>query len=104
VYYINGSDISVNAASGHGCKAWLNGKTPGPYAQGLVQSWGDDCEMALWRSTDGGKTFFLESGKHRLRSATANTGFYWNGNGYLAKVCMNDFTINKYACGKPFGG
>lgn len=104
VAYVPGSDVVMDQSSGHGCKAWMNSRTPGPYAQGLVQSWGDDCEMSLWRSTDGGKTFSIESGKHRLSSATATTYFYWAGPGDLAKVCLTDYKINQTSCGKSFGG
>lgn len=104
VYYIHGSDISLDNKSGHGCKAWMNGGTPGSYAQGLVESWGDDCEMELRQSNDGGKTFTALSGRYRVNSAKTNTGFYLNGHGQLAKICLNDISGSESACGRAFRG
>lgn len=104
VVEVDGSVVLMDDSTSHGCKAWMDSRTPGPYAQGLIQSWGDDCEMSLQRSTDAGKTFSIESGKHRLSTGTDTTYFYWAGPGYLIKVCLTDFTISKTTCSKPFGG
>jgi hypothetical protein len=103
-FFISSSVVNLNAGSGHGCKGWMNGRNPGPFAQSLVQSWGDDCEMALWRSKDGGKKFYIMSGKHRIRSGSDYTNFYWDGPGYQARVCVNDFTTGQSACGSPYAG
>ncbi|MBO0806690.1 MAG: protein kinase [Actinobacteria bacterium] len=104
VHYIHGSAISLNSASGHGCKAWMNGGAPGSYAQGLAQSWGDDCQLDLRQSNDGGRTFSALSGHYVVSSTKENTGFYRNGRGQLAKVCLKDVSASESACGRAFRG
>jgi hypothetical protein len=103
-YLMNGSEVSLNEASGHGCRAWMNGTDPGPYAQAVVRSGGDDCEMALWRSRNGGRTYAVLSGTHRIHTGSEATNYYWAGDIYLARVCLADHTTGQSQCGKEFGG
>ena len=102
-YLMRGSEVRLNEASGHGCRAWMNGTDPGPYVQGVVQSAGDDCEMALWRSRNSGRTFAILSGTHRIRAGTEPTNFYWAGDIFLARVCLANHTTGQNQCGTAFG-
>jgi hypothetical protein len=95
--------VNLNTAAGHGCTAWLNGATPGPWAMGVVQTSGDDCEMALYRSKDGGAHFYIVSGAHRISAGQDSTHLYWDGDVYLAHVCLHDYTTGQSACGGSYG-
>lgn len=105
IRFVKGSDASLNSASGHGCKVWMNERTPGAYFQGLIWSWGDNCDLTFYQSTNGGRGFSPVSQKNHVASATTSTGFYWNGNGRFAMVCLHDAaTGGKPACGQASGG
>lgn len=82
----------------------MNERTPGPDMQGLVESWGDDCGMQFKQSTDGGRNFPVVAQENHVVSEMADTGFYWNGNGRFAMVCLYDSTARKYGCGQAVGG
>ncbi|MBO0821496.1 MAG: hypothetical protein J2P26_11685, partial [Nocardiopsaceae bacterium] len=104
IRFVKGSAATLNSSSGHGCKVWMNERTPGAYFQGLIQSWGNDCDLMFYRSTDGGQNFTLVTQKKHVVSEMATTGFYWNGNGRFALVCLHDATDSKSACGQAFSG
>lgn len=105
IRFVKGSAASLNSSSGHGCKVWMNERTPGPYFQGLVQSWGDNCDMTFYQSTDGGSSFSVVAQENHVVTAMVDTRFYRNGNGRFAMVCLQDAaTGGKTACGQAFGG
>lgn len=99
--YIWGSDISIGS-----CKAWMNGDTSNFDVQGLVQSWGDTCEMRLWQSTDGGKTWHHASYGYSVSSGhrTDQTGWHSAGSGYRdqSHVCLTNWTRQVALCGGTY--
>ncbi|MDL4776090.1 MULTISPECIES: hypothetical protein [Thermomonosporaceae] len=88
VFYVKGSSVSLNTSYGNGCKAWMNGRTPGRHRQGLVQSWGDYCTMALYHYKNGKPTRL--SGWHSLNHGKKHTGFYSGSSGKKIWVCLFD--------------
>lgn len=103
-YLMRGSEVGLNEASGHGCRAWLTGSNPGPWVQAAIDSSGDDCEMALWRSRNGGHTYAILSGVHRIHAGTDSTMYYWAGDVFVARVCLLDHSTGQSGCGTAFGG
>lgn len=72
------------ASRGGNCIGYLNFDRRGGgsnWAQGAVYMLSSDgdlaCDMVLQRSTDGGDS--------------ATTGWYWDGAGYLARTCVNEY-------------
>lgn len=102
-YVLQGSEVVLNQASGHGCRAWMNASDPGPYVQGVITSSGDDCEMAVWRSRNA-KVFAVLSGAHRIHTGAESTKYYWAGDIFLVRVCLTNHATRQSACGRAFGG
>jgi hypothetical protein len=59
--------------------------------------------MALYRSKAGGQRFCIVSGTHRLSAGDDSTHMYWDGDVYLARVCLNDHTTGEGTCGNFYG-
>ncbi|NUS13289.1 MAG: hypothetical protein HOY69_18115 [Streptomyces sp.] len=59
------------------------------------------CQGWLQRSTDGGRTWTDISDVHvGYGGVHAGTSYYYDGPGYLARVCVGDFLYyNSYSCG-----
>lgn len=80
--FLDGSAVSTD-----GCKAWMNYATDtsgGFYTRGLLESWGNDCEMHYARSGPSPfDDFRVQNG-----AGTLQTNGYWDGPGYATKVCV----------------
>lgn len=100
IRFLADSLVILDRASGRGCKAWMNVRTPGPEFQGLVESWGDECAVRLKQSSDG-RSFSTVAQENSPIRVPADTRFY--GTGY-AMVCLEDYTAREYACGQAEGG
>lgn len=65
-----------------------------------LSSRGRECWGWLERSTDGGHTWTTISGGHHGAGVFAQTYYYYDGVGYLARVCVGDLLYdNSYSCG-----
>lgn len=102
IHFLSNSVVTLDSASGRGCKAWMNEQNPGSEFQGLVQSWGDDCTMRFRQSANG-RSFATVAQENNVVLASADTRFYPGGGGF-AMVCLEDYTVKEYACGPADGG
>jgi hypothetical protein len=90
---------SSKVSPGGGCKIWENYKGSGStYAlQGLVLSWGDHCQMGVYRSHNGGP-FELVSYLYETGADQLSTGFHADGPGYKEHTCLLDITTRFRIC------
>ncbi|MFE2444476.1 hypothetical protein ACWDHW_07710 [Streptomyces melanosporofaciens] len=94
VYFISSSPVTIP-----GCKAWMNGKKPGPKVQGLVQTWsGSDCAMRL-EIDHNQQTKWADSAGTGGDLNKASTHFHYDGRGYKARVCVNNLNNGWVKCG-----
>ncbi|MFF3517636.1 hypothetical protein [Streptomyces sp. NPDC002573] len=94
VYFISSSPVTIP-----GCKAWMNGKRPGPKVQGLVQTWnGSTCAMRLEIDHDQ-QTKWADSAGTGKGLNKAGTKFHYDGHGYKARVCVNNMNNGWVGCG-----
>ncbi len=102
VHYVSGSDLSSG-----GCKVWMNWETKadgtGTYVQGVVASWNDTCVMALYREHNGSWSRISDYHWDYANDGSQNsTGFYWDGVGYKAHVCLTNKTTGGSGCGSSW--
>ncbi|MEU2358876.1 hypothetical protein ABZ599_38990 [Streptomyces misionensis] len=94
VYFISSSPVSIP-----GCKAWMNGKKPGPKVQGLVQTWsGSACAMRL-EIDHHQQIKWVDSAGTGKGLNKASTHFHYDGRGYKARVCVNNLNNGWNGCG-----
>ena len=97
VYFISSSPVTIP-----GCKAWMNGKKPGPKVQGLVQTWsGADCAMRLEIDHDQ-QTKWVDSAGTGGSLNKASTRFHYDGRGYKARVCVENLNNGWEDCGREY--
>lgn len=102
VHYVKGSSVTINGGSANGCKAWMNWKSPGPSTQGMMQSWGDYCSVALFRRYQHG-TIHRVSSWYSTNHGKVHTGFYKDSKGYKTWVCVVDRGHNPdESCGRAW--
>jgi hypothetical protein len=97
---------AVSPISHLGCRGELDANdTAGPtkwYARGYFSDTGASCSVWLERSTNGGKSWYMVSAEHHLDSGDhVTTHWYWDGAGYLARVCI-DPTFPTASCSASF--
>jgi hypothetical protein len=94
--YLSGSDV---VSPDNGCKIWENYQGSGNSyeIQGLVISWGDTCQMGVYRSSNGG-SFELVSDLYSTTGAQEETGFHADGTGYKVHTCLYDVTTGYRDC------
>lgn len=116
--YTNGSYVSSQHQSFAGCVGDLQTGTSTSngslYARGMFilntstrkDANGNSlaCQGWLQRSTNGGQTWSDLSYRHvGYGGVHAGTDYYYDGAGYLARVCVGDFLYyNSYSCGSGF--
>jgi hypothetical protein len=99
VQYIPGQDVVIGS-----CKAWMNKRTEDGYVQGLVQSWGNACEMWLERKRlgTGGYDWTPVSNIYGVINTTASTGFHWNGTNAGSRVCLFNYDAGTGRCSSGY--
>ncbi|MET8638038.1 hypothetical protein ACWEQ2_31820 [Streptomyces sp. NPDC004096] len=95
--YLPGSSlVSPNGQ----CKIWENYTGSGSTykVQGLVVTWGDDCQMGVYRSENGG-SFELVSYLYEVwGEGQSNTGFHADPPGYKIHTCLYDKSTGYRGC------
>jgi hypothetical protein len=110
--FTNGAYISSTYVSFVGCsgqvQAGYSTSTGDTYARGWftlnTSTRGLACQGWLERSTNGGSSWSDLSYTHvGAGGQTVGTDYYYDGPGYLARVCVGDFLYsNSYSCGGGF--
>jgi hypothetical protein len=99
-------DNVVSPVSRLGCRGELdandNAGATRWYARGSFSNTGASCYVWLERSTNGGKSWHRVSAEHRIDPGQhVTTYWYWDGAGYLARVCI-DPTFPTASCSASF--
>jgi hypothetical protein len=73
------------------------------YARGFFTDSTVSCSVWLERSTNGGKSWYEESATHGLNpGGSVATDWYWDGAGYLARVCVFPDAATAAHCSASF--
>jgi hypothetical protein len=96
----------VNPISRMGCRGELdandNAGATKWYVRGFFSNTGPSCYVWLERSTNGGKSWHTISAEHYIDPGQrVTTYWYWDGAGYLARVCI-DPTFPTASCSASF--
>lgn len=96
VEFVNcGGEVQLGVSNSNGHEYARGGFTLNLSSRGLT------CKGWLQRSTDGGAHWSTISGVHSgYGGVLAYTDYYYDGVGYLARVCVGDLLYdNSYSCG-----
>jgi hypothetical protein len=100
VYY------DVHDVTAVGCRGELDAENLGAgkwYARGFFTDSTVSCSVWLERSTNGGRSWYEESSTHGINpGGHATTGWYWDGAGYLARVCVFPDAATGASCSASF--